>query len=478
MCTSIMAGRRATAGGLVLLSRNEDFTRNNWDKYMVYRDVPQYGVPATPSVAEGTWTLGNGLAVPVPDHAYSYSAMPDAAGATEAPYGIGDHFFFEERGINSHNVAISATNSMSTNARASAADPFVAVGVAESVMPTLVLPQAASARAAVQLLGGYVEKYGASEPNGVLLGDTGECWYLEIASGHHWLAVRVPDDSYVAVANGLRIHGVDLDDPGTLHSPGLYEFVVAHQLLGRPDRASFNFAKAFGVLGVDYNVDREWLAQKLLTPSLDQPVRQPQYPLFLAPDVAITVAEVMTVLRATYEGTVLAGKAHRPIGYEKTAESHIITLDAGPPAELAGTIWQAISTPLGAPYLPLYNAMREIPAGYALGANRYSWLSAYWAFHGAHALQVLLDQVEHIATPEWWAAFEQGSLTEAPLLSAALAQIYATDKQAAVDMAARASTGLAAQAVDLARAATCDLMTGLANDAAQVHATTIWLGRG
>ena len=464
-----MVGASATEGGIILLARNEDFTRNNWDKYMTYRDLPQYRVPGTPAVVNGAWTLGNGLSVPVPSTAFAYSAMPDAAGGTEASYGIGDHFFFEERGINTQNVAMSATNSMTTNPRAQHADPFVSAGIQEAIMPTLVLPQARSARDGVELLGSYVEDYGASEPNGLLLGDPTESWYVEIGSGHHWIATRVPDDSYVAIANGLRTHDVDLEAGTTLHSEGLFEFVLEHHLLEDAEVHAFNFAQAFGILGVPYNEDRIWLAQKILTPSRKQPSRQMQYPLFLQPDRPVQVADVMTVLRATYAGTVLARKADRPIGYEKTAESHIITLDPSMPVELAGMIWQAISTPLGAPYMPLYGVMTEIPASYRRGGNSFSPLSAYWAFHGAHALEVMRDRVDHVATPKWWTGFEQQCVAEAPLLSATLLEAYKTNKEASVDLAKRVSTGIASQGVDLATLATAALMTEIANEGASTH---------
>jgi dipeptidase len=473
MCTSIMAGMQATSGGVVLLARNEDFTRNNWNKYLTFRSVPQYQVLDTPVVSDGSWTLGNGLAVPVPDTGYAYSAMPDAAGGTEASSGIGDHFFFEERGINTRNVAISATNSMATNPEAAAADSFVSVGVAESVIPTLILPQAESARHGVRLLGSYVEQCGASEPNGVLIGDPAECWYVEIGSAHQWIAVRVPDGAYVAVANGLRIHDVDLDSEDTLSSSNLFEFVVQHQLLEHPDRHAFDFAEAFGILGVDYNQDRIWLAQKILTPSRDQPPRQPQYPLFLQPDHPLAVADVMGVLRATYAGTVLAGKADRPIGYERTAESHIITLDGEMPHELAGVIWQAISTPLDAPYMPLHNVLTDIPSSYTRGANEFTPLSAYWAFHGTHALHTLLDKLGHSATPSWWSEFEKQCLAEAPLLNTMLTDTYRKDSATAIDLARRASAGVASQAVDLATRATATLLTDLANQVAADHARTI-----
>lgn len=472
MCTSVMAGRGAT-GGLILLSRNEDFTRDNWDKYLSHRPLPEYLISGSPMVADGVWTLGNGMKVPAPSTGYGYSAMPDAAGASEAPAGIGDHFFFEERGINERNVAISATNSMATNAPAALADPFPAVGVAESIIPTLILPQADTARHAVLLLGDYVERFGASEPNGILIGDPSECWYLEIGSAHHWLAVRVPPDSYVAVANGLRIHDVDLDDDGVVGSAGLFDFVAAHHLLEKPDRHRFDFAAAFGILGVTYNTDRVWLAQHLLTPSLDQQPRLPQYPLFMRPDEVLDVTAATRVLRSTYAGTVLEGVATRPIGYERTAESHVITLDPTRPAALAGVIWQAISTPLGAPYIPLYAAMTDIPVSYGRGGSVFSADSAYWAFHGAHALHSLLDRTGRPASQPWWVEFEQNSFTEAPTVARVLGEAHVIDPSAAVDLAGRASTGLAAQAVSMARRATATLMTEAATDAAEGHAAAL-----
>ncbi|CAH2904752.1 MAG: hypothetical protein PPHEMADM_5616 [uncultured Paraburkholderia sp.] len=356
MCTSIMVGKTAMADGTILLSRNEDFTRNNWNKYLVYRTLPQYRSDDKHALREGQWVLGNGLTVSVPQHAYGYSAIPDFAGYEEAVFAIGDHYFYKERGINQRNLAVSATNSLAINDKTNAADPLLASGgIAESVIPTLVLPQAETALDAVELLGQYVERYGASEVNGVLFGDPEESWYFENGSAHHWIAVRIPPEAYLVVANGMRVHGIDLDDVNVRHSKDLFSFIVEHQLLDHPDAQNLNFSAAFGIPGNPCNEDRIWLAQHILTPSLDQPVGQQQYPLFLTPDNKLGVEDVTTVLRATYGGTVLEGKAKRPIGYEATAESHIITLDASMPVALQGVIWQVISTPLGAPYMPFFN---------------------------------------------------------------------------------------------------------------------------
>ena len=36
--------------------------------------------------------------------------------------------------------------------------------------------------------------------NGIAFQDQNEIWWLETIGGHHWMARRVPDDSYVAVS--------------------------------------------------------------------------------------------------------------------------------------------------------------------------------------------------------------------------------------------------------------------------------------
>jgi dipeptidase len=461
MCTSVVAGRKATAEGIVVLSRNEDFTRNNWNKYLVYRRVPEYRSDPVPT--GGVWTLGNGLTVPIPDVAYAYGAMPDAAGATEATSGISDLYFFEERGINEKNVAVSATNSLDLNDKASAADPLLASGgVAECIIPTLILPQAATALDAVKLLGRYIEEHGASEVNGILFGDPDGAWYFENGSAHHWIAVRVPDDAYLVVANGMRVHGVDLDSPHVLCSKGLYDFVVAHELLAHPDRHAFDFAEAFGKPGDPENEDRIWLAQSILTPSLAQKTGERQYPLFLPPDQPIEVRDVMKVLRATYDGTVLEGKATRPIGVSQTAESHIITLDPNMPDALKGLVWQVVSTPLGAPYMPLFAAMDDIPQGYRLGDNDYGERSAYWAFRGLFALSEV-DRKKYL--PELvalWHAHEAQSIAEISHVKRMLKEMHGEGGRTALDYARRYSTGTAYDVVGVAHRERNKLMTRLA----------------
>ncbi|MFT6984877.1 MAG: dipeptidase [Psychromonas sp.] len=463
MCTSIIAGKRATAGDLVLLSRNEDFPSNNcWNKYMVFRKEPEY---ANNSLAvNGLWTLGNGLLVPIPKTRYRYNATPDAQGYAEARMPIGDHYYFEERGINEKNVAISATNSLTINDKANEADPLLTEkGVAESIIPTLILPQVDNALHGVKLLGYYVETFGASEVNGVLFGDQNDAWYFEIGSAHHWIAVRVPEDKYLVIANGMRVHDIDLNDKeNVLCSEGLFEFVVKNKLLAEPDSKRFNFAMAFGIPGDPYNTDRIWLAQKMLTPSKKQSSRKVQYPLFLQANKKITLADVMDVLRANYKDTELEGKAQRAIGVDYTAESHIITLDASMPEPLKGIIWQSISTPLGAPYMPFYSIMDDIPSSYTKGAINYEPDSSYWAFKGLFVLADSLKETKYKQSlEELWYEFEVQSLLEVQALNKTLKSLYLNDAHGAINLAKRYSTGIACQAIEMANEQRNAIMTDI-----------------
>lgn len=403
MCTSIACGRNASEGGVVLIARNEDFPENNWNKYMKFRKTPPY------TRGQDKWQLGNGLTVTTPENRFSYCSMPDAQGAEEATCEIGDHFLFEARGINEKDVAITATNSLQANDKVQAADPFISSsGIEESVIATLLLPQAQNARHAVQLLGQYVTEYGASEANGVLMADENEAWYFEIGSGRHWIAVRIPDDKYLVVSNSMRIHNVDLTDTeNVLFSDGLYDFIMEYGLLENPKQKNFDFAKAFGQQEKSesgqadpyYNTDRIWLAQSILSPSHKPEVRQKTYELFMEPDKPITPEDVMKVLRSTFKGTPLEHEpdATRPIGVVRTLQSHIMTVNSRLVAGLRGVIWQALGSPVCSVYVPFYALVEEIPDTYACGDSAsFTTDSIWWIWRGMFALADRMDKLDEL----------------------------------------------------------------------------------
>ncbi|MDG6881625.1 Dipeptidase [Phocoenobacter uteri] len=373
-CSALIVGKSASNNHSMFIARNEDFGDNNWAKHLVYHPSEE------PTAKE--WNLGDGLVIPMPKKLYAYSALPD----WDAKESNKEGKYFEERGVNEFNVALSATNSADVNEKANKVDPLVKNGLSEALIPSIILPQIKTAKEGVELLGKYLKDYGASEGNILYFADEKEIWMMEIGSGHHWIAVKVPDDAYVMVANALRIHNVDLDSPDVLHSEGLYEFVEKNKLLDNPNKKSFNFAKAFGVLGDTYNTHRVWLGQKMLSPSIKQSENEAIYPLFQKPDSPIDITKIKQVLSADFNGTILEKDGKRPMRVERQLETHIIEIRPEKPKALQIVTWQSLGVLSESLVVPLYSTMTKYPNSFVMGTDQYDPNSAYWQFRSLTTL--------------------------------------------------------------------------------------------
>ena len=452
-CTGLIVGKDASDDGSIIIARNEDYGITNWNKYLAYRPEQDN--------TESHWELGNGLIVPMPDHFFAYSAMPD----WNAKRKTQDGRYFEERGINEYNVAISATTSAEANKQAMKADPFIDAGVIEANIPALVLSQAKTAKEGVKILGKYIESFGAGEANSLYIADINEVWLMEIGSGHHWIGVKVPSDSYAMMANGLRIHGVDLHSADLLHSKNLFRFTKQHHLLKHPKHNNFNFAKAFGVIGDLYNIDREWLGQEILSPSLSQETRQKQYPLFLKPDDKISVNDIDKVLRATYNGTELEYDGKRPMKVSRQLETHIIQLRADMPFELQGLIWQSYGILDDSVLMPIYATLHHYPKPYMVGTDSYSDNSAFWQFRGLSSLaSINQDQYEPVLH-KMWNKKENEFYDEVRNLDQVLKYSYDMDPQGTIKMASEYSFMQLKQTYNQAKKLRYKMMTMLTKNA-------------
>ena len=102
------------------------------------------------------------FSIDLPDSPLRYTSVPDA---------LGKDGIWGGAGINSANVAMSATETITTNARVLGADPLVKDGFGEEDMLTLVLPYIKTAREGVLRLGELLETYGTYESNGIAFAD-------------------------------------------------------------------------------------------------------------------------------------------------------------------------------------------------------------------------------------------------------------------------------------------------------------------
>ena len=213
-CTTLLVGRRATNDGSTIVARNEDGEDFSFD--------PKKMIVVMPEDQPRTYTgVASHLTIELPDNPLRYTCTPNA----DPSNGV-----WAETGINAANVSMSATETISANARVLGADPLVTYqpavgkpgdanykpevpgGIGEENLPTITLPYIKSAREGVVRLGMLVEKYGTYETNGVAFGDADEVWYWENIGGHHWIARRVPDDCYVVQPNRQGIDHFDLAD--------------------------------------------------------------------------------------------------------------------------------------------------------------------------------------------------------------------------------------------------------------------------
>lgn len=373
-CTSILIGKAASLTGSVIIGRNED-AKTAWPKHLAFNQHEE--------VADNHFkSKANKFELDLPTTKFAYSSTPEWTDK----YGL-----FEEDGINEYHVAMSATESAYSNERVLAVDPFDEdKGILEEAMITVVLPYIKTAREGVKRLGKIVEEHGAAEADGMLFADRDEAWYMEIGSGHHWVAMRIPDDSYAVVANQLSIQEIDFDSDSFLVSTGIQEFVKQNQLW--PEDKTFNFREIFGTKSdsdLHYNTPRVWMGQKLLTPSVAQETQSFELPFIRKPDRPISIQAAQGVLTNHYQNTPYdltnpkncANATFRPIGVATTQESHLLELNGDRMYH-----WLAMGIGGQSVYIPFFPQGTIVPTMYKYGKETYSQNSAYWVFKLASTL--------------------------------------------------------------------------------------------
>lgn len=456
-CTSVLVGKNATADGSVIISRNED-AQTAWTKrYIVH--------PKTVNKKGATFkSNANKFTYPLPAVSYKYSATPDWDQSEGQ---------FEEAGINELGVAVSATESVNSNDKVQAVDPYVEdTGITEAAIPSVILPSAKTARDGVLLLGKIVETKGSGEGFGVSIADKNEAWYVECGSGHRWVAVRIPDDSYFVTGNQLRIGDVNLNDTKNYLGSKDVKTFAAEKGLYDPNKESFNFAKIYGsndtAYDLKYNYPRVWWGEHLLTPSAVQEAGKTDYPLFMKPDKKITLSDVMSVLRSHYEGTQYdpykvadATTVPRPVSVRTTMESHVIQLRSNMPTPIANVQWLALGVPETSIYVPFYEGITQTPTAYRNGTDKYDKNSAYWAFRSIDALtSVNFEDYSKISIPAL-RNFEKYEFTYQKHIDQSALNLYKQSPQKASEYLTKQANTLSSQALNVANDVQSQLITKL-----------------
>lgn len=386
-CTTILIGKNATYDGSTMMARNEDSGSGHFTSKKFIVVTPEEQPRHYQSVISG-------VEIDLPDDPMRYTAMPNAT-PEEGIWG--------EAGINICNVAMSETETITSNPRVLGADPLVKSGIGEEDFLTIVLPYIHNAREGVKRLGSLLEQFGTYEMNGIGFQDVNEIWWLETIGGHHWMAKRVPDDSYVVMPNQLGIDSFDFTDAfgaqkDHMCSADLVQFVVENHLDlsmngGNPrENTCFDTRAAFGSHADSdhvYNTPRAWYMLRCLNPATPFEPEADDLPWSMVPEHKVTVEDVKYVLSSYFQGTAYNpygkhgdlsnAKKYRPIGINRNNFVALTQLRPYVPAEIMGLEWIAEGSNAFNAFVPMYANVDRAPEYLACTDGHVTTDSFYWA---------------------------------------------------------------------------------------------------
>ena len=399
-CTTILVGRKASYDGSTMIARNDDAGGNHFTakKYVIVHPEEQ------PKVYK---SVISHIEISLPEHPMRYSAAPNA---------IPGQGIWAACGVNEKNVAMTATETITSNPRVLGADPMVVYqpaedgkaevpgGIGEEDIVVLVLPYINSAREGVKRLGSLLEQYGTYEKNGIAFQDVNEIWWFETIGGHHWIARKVPDDSYVVMPNQFGMDVFDLEDAFSeqkefMCSPDLRDFIEENHLdLSLDD--FFDPRAAFGSHEDSdhvYNTPRAWSGLRYFNPhtvkwegeDADYTPESDDLPWCMVPEKKITVEDVKYVLSSHFQGTPYDPYAkhsdpiyrnkYRAIGINRTDLLSLIQIRPYMPEEFQVIQWVAFASNVFNVLVPFYPQVSKTPEYMSNTTAEVSTENFYWS---------------------------------------------------------------------------------------------------
>lgn len=378
-CTTFLAGKAATLDGSTLICRQEDYG-NAFDpqRFVVVdpKDQPLHYASKTTK-----------FTLELPDNPLKYTSVPDADDSA----GV-----FAAGGINAANVAMTATETATTNARVLGADPYnTESGIGEEDFVVLVLPYIKSAREGVKRLGHLLEQYGTYESNGIAFSDHDEVWYFETIGGHHWAAQKIPDDAYVIAPNQFNIADYDFESDSSMYSADLPTFIKQHHL--NPEHG-LNLREIFGsrtASDARYNYPRAWYVQRLLSDEAEQQPTDQNLPFICHPKHKLAIEDVKQAMSSHFQqtdydpyghGPVNERQKYRPIALNRNLEIHMLQIRNHVPDSIAGVHWLAFGPNTFNAVVPFYANIDDTPAPYKNTTGDFDLQNMYWLTHTIAAL--------------------------------------------------------------------------------------------
>jgi len=466
-CTVVMVGKNASVDGSVITTHTCDCGTCDW----TFRRIP--AADHKPGETRKIYHIGQ-FDAPAPDLGLKWDRVKiDSFTGLELPepphtYGYihGDFGYMNDKQVS---IGESTLGNVSKIENTTAAPKFDI-----TMLTLLAMERGGTAREAIKVMGEAAEKYGYGfSDSGEMLAvaDPKEVWLFEIMPvgalwtptsgkpGAVWCAQRIPDDHVAVCPNESRIGEIDLSKPDYfMASPNVVSFAVEQKLYDPKSGKPFNFKRAYSpndlsAVSTNGSRVRMWRFYNLVAPSLNlgPETNNMDFPVSVKPDKKLSVQDVIAILRDKCEGTVfdparglqggpfgnpnflpygfkLDGKTYNTSRIIDVNRAEYVTITQSRdwlPDPIGGIVWLAFGPQDTACFMPLYNAMTEIPRGFQIGDHwEFSRDSTRWAFDYVdfHTQVVYSHAIQDVRAAQ--ARYEAAAIERTPVIDKAALELY------------------------------------------------------
>lgn len=383
-CTTILVGDKATADGSYIIARNADHNALTNQHYFHH--------PRTEHAKGVFHSSFNDFSYPIPAISLGFDSFAKAM--------THDHSW-GSAGFNEAGVGMTATETIFNNPKVLTIDPYnEKSGINEDSIINVILPRAKTAKEGVEILGNIIEEKGTAEGFGVAFVDKDGIWYLETASGHQWMAIKLNNQDYFVSANQGRLNKYNPNDPEHyLANKNLISFAEQHGFYNPKKDGVFDFHKVYSKddkTDIRYNYPRVIRLQHRYNPNLQTVLSDPlAFPVFVKPEKLLTVADIKEGLRDHYQGTkddpYTQANPHvskRPISVFRTYESNILQVRPNLPKAIGEVTYIGWGMTALTPYIPFYQGAK-IPHIFREGNSNADEYSAFWQLRTVQTLAMV-----------------------------------------------------------------------------------------
>ena len=431
-CCGFIIGRQLTKDGTTLFGRTEDYpyypNGGKHNKNFVVVDAKNY------KEGDQLEDESNGFTYPHAASEMKYTATYDSA------RGDGSNGAFGEHGFNEAGVSMTSTVTAIPNKKVLKTDPLTEKGIPEAAMLDVILPRAKSAREGIELLAKVIEEKGSAEGNTVVIADQKETWYMEILSGHQYVAVKVPEDKYAVFANTYYLGHVDLNDKENVIASKDVEKVAKESGNYKTDKdGNFHIAKSYGPEKyAEGDRSRTYAGITLLDPKSKVTYEDDEYELFRSPtdpNKKFTLEDAFALQRNRFEhlngrfvpddqigvkkqgdngsnDAVRKDQYKYALGNENVIDAHVYQINPKLPKSFGGTLWLGMGPSRNTPYVPFYGNLKDTYEAFKPQTATYDPNSWYWTVWHIDNMAINNQDVFGKSVQDHWKALEKQLIIE------------------------------------------------------------------